>query len=279
MNPDCPVCSAEGADLAACKGTVPAEPACTCTTLCAEGAVNPDCPVCSAEGADLTACKGSAPMLLGAPIILPTGGTIAAGSTVEDIQNIFAGVHITVSGSTITLGNDVEVTGSVIFEGADWTLDLNGCTLSGGIGKTPLQVSGGSLTVQDSGNGGTIRGGPFGAGAICGDGIRISGGALMVRSGTIIGGNNSSEGGRRGNGIYVTGGTVTVEGGTITAGPKSLDNAGVFIDKGGTVFINGGTVKGSSDDDTRSCGVHIVGNGTAVISNGTLVGTKVGTKL
>ena len=42
-----------------CKGTAVAEPEeCTCTTLCAEGAVNPDCPVCSAEGTDLTACKG-----------------------------------------------------------------------------------------------------------------------------------------------------------------------------------------------------------------------------
>ena len=33
------------------------EPVCTCTTLCTEGHVNADCPVCSAEGADLSACK------------------------------------------------------------------------------------------------------------------------------------------------------------------------------------------------------------------------------
>ena len=33
-------------------------PVCTCTTKCSEGAVDSTCPVCSAEGADLSACKG-----------------------------------------------------------------------------------------------------------------------------------------------------------------------------------------------------------------------------
>ena len=74
-NQDCPVCGAEGADLAACKGpesqqeqsqqneNPPAEqeePVCTCTAKCAEGAANGECPVCGAEGADLTVCKGEA---------------------------------------------------------------------------------------------------------------------------------------------------------------------------------------------------------------------------
>lgn len=61
VNGDCPVCSAAGADLSACQGTAPAEPVCTCTTLCTEGAVDGTCPVCGAEGADLTACQGKAP--------------------------------------------------------------------------------------------------------------------------------------------------------------------------------------------------------------------------
>ena len=58
VDADCPVCSAEGADLAACKGTVPA--VCTCETLCTQESVDADCPVCSAAGADLAACKGAA---------------------------------------------------------------------------------------------------------------------------------------------------------------------------------------------------------------------------
>ena len=56
VNPDCPVCSAEDADLSACKGT--AEAACICEKLCGADAVNPECTVCSAKGADLSACLG-----------------------------------------------------------------------------------------------------------------------------------------------------------------------------------------------------------------------------
>ena len=57
INSDCPVCSAEGADLADCKGVAPAE--CTCETLCTGEEINADCPVCSAEGADLSNCSGT----------------------------------------------------------------------------------------------------------------------------------------------------------------------------------------------------------------------------
>lgn len=56
INPDCPVCSAEDADLTACKGT--AEAACICTDRCSEEMVNLDCPICSAENADFSACLG-----------------------------------------------------------------------------------------------------------------------------------------------------------------------------------------------------------------------------
>lgn len=35
-------------------------PVCTCTTKCSDGNVNPECPVCGAEGADLDGCQGAA---------------------------------------------------------------------------------------------------------------------------------------------------------------------------------------------------------------------------
>ena len=72
VNSDCPVCSAEGADLTACSGKESqpgllqdsgnplseAENAvCTCTTKCADGAVNTSCPVCSG---DWTQCAAAA---------------------------------------------------------------------------------------------------------------------------------------------------------------------------------------------------------------------------
>ena len=73
VNQACPVCGAEGADLANCAGKAPAAPsggeegntpppagsACTCTEQCAEENRNDDCPVCSAEGADLANCAAA----------------------------------------------------------------------------------------------------------------------------------------------------------------------------------------------------------------------------
>src|SRR5699024_2990770 len=55
-------CGVEGADLSGCKGVASAE--CTCETLYTAEEINADCPVCSAEGAELDKlCVGVAPML------------------------------------------------------------------------------------------------------------------------------------------------------------------------------------------------------------------------
>ena len=48
--------SAVEADVSAASGNASAE--CICETHCEQGAVNPDCPVCAAEDADLSACLG-----------------------------------------------------------------------------------------------------------------------------------------------------------------------------------------------------------------------------
>ena len=48
--------SAVETDVSAVSGNAPAE--CVCETHCEQGAVNPDCPVCAAEDADLSACLG-----------------------------------------------------------------------------------------------------------------------------------------------------------------------------------------------------------------------------
>lgn len=53
---------------------------CSCTTLCTEGNINPDCPVCGAEGADLTACKGAPLMMRAAPLaVAPDGQVLYVG--------------------------------------------------------------------------------------------------------------------------------------------------------------------------------------------------------
>ena len=50
---DCKLCNPTDSG----EPEAPAE--CTCEPLCTADSVNPDCPVCSAEGADLTACAGT----------------------------------------------------------------------------------------------------------------------------------------------------------------------------------------------------------------------------
>lgn len=60
-----------------------AQEQCSCTTLCAEGNINPDCPVCGAEDADLTACKGAPLMMRAAPLAAgeDAPGTLWVGRT------------------------------------------------------------------------------------------------------------------------------------------------------------------------------------------------------
>lgn len=78
-----------------------AQEQCSCTTLCTEGNINPDCPVCGAEGADLTACKGAPLMMRAAPLAtdgieLYVGGQKITESGCYENQN---GTWTTVDGT------------------------------------------------------------------------------------------------------------------------------------------------------------------------------------
>ena len=54
----CELCNSQDSGLVpGVSGNAPAE--CICETHCEQEAVNPDCPVCAAEDADLSACKGT----------------------------------------------------------------------------------------------------------------------------------------------------------------------------------------------------------------------------
>ncbi len=137
VNQACPVCGAEGADLANCaaapQGDQVPPATCTCTQPCAPDSVNADCPVCGADGADLAHCAAA---LLGMNGAISTMSVTGSGtetdpyliSTQEDLEGLGAGS----TGKYYKLANDITLTSDwvpiVSFSG---TLDGGGYTISG----------------------------------------------------------------------------------------------------------------------------------------------------
>lgn len=170
---------------------------CSCTTLCTEGNINPDCPVCGAEGADLTACKGAPLMMRAAP--LAAGGapsqlyvgnqqvssgnditywtTDEGGNLTQSADNQSWNVKYDPSTVTLTLKNatikgvynNVNTSGSgiyaasssgpvslnIVLEEENKVSGMYGIDVSSSGGDASLNISGsGSLTVSGlSGNG------------------------------------------------------------------------------------------------------------------------------
>ena len=137
VNQACPVCGAEGADLASCaaapQGDQVPPATCTCTQPCAPDSVNADCPVCGADGADLAHCAAALLGMNGA--ISPMSAT-GSGTEMDPFliytQEDLAGIASGSSGKYYKLANDITLTSDwvpiVSFSG---TLDGGGYTISG----------------------------------------------------------------------------------------------------------------------------------------------------
>ena len=174
--------------------------------------------------------------------------TITTGSTEEAIQAAFDN-KVTVSGTTITLTNNVTLNSPVEFAGGEWTLDLATFTLSGAnggensAGSPAIIVNYADLTLQGSGSvvggaGGNGREGRYnygtrgGAGGNGADAIQATGGKLTVDGAASI---NGGAGGHGGNG-----------------GESGRDNGGVAGNAG-----NAGNAITSTD-----CDITVNSNGT-----------------
>ena len=126
------------------------------------------------------------------------------------------------SGATVTLlsevdlgSNYIEIRGSSTF-----TLDLNGQTVKASH-YGAFYISGGSLTIQDSGTGGKIESSNIT--------IEVTGGTLSIKSGTVSGL----------YGVNITSGTVNISGGTISG----TEN-GLCVNGGGNIALSGGAYSG-----------------------------------
>jgi len=174
-----------------------------------------------------------------------------------------------------------------------FVLDLNGCTLSGGHVDGVLYITGGDVTLTDSGEGGTATntGSTHCVVVVNGGIINISGTVsisgnkgVMVRSGTAnITGGNFTTSGLESCGVRVEGGTANIRGGTITSGKYgvyagengvavisdgtiSVTYSGVYVHQGAAI-ISGGTITG------RDYGIFLYQNGSATVNGGTISGT------
>ena len=124
------------------------------------------------------------------------------------------------SGATVTLLSEVDLGANYISIDNTFTLDLNGQTVKAA-GYSAFLISGGSLTIQDSGTGGKIESSNIT--------IEVTGGTLSIKSGTVSGL----------YGVNITSGTVNISGGTISG----TEN-GLCVNGGGNIALSGGAYSG-----------------------------------
>ncbi len=178
------------------SGNAPAE--CICETRCEHGAVNPDCPVCAAEDADLSACKGTEQVMSLMAAAASTEKTIS-GEVTWNNQTFTTPVKLT-GDTTLTLEGDnkiecdapldlnnckltVKGTGTleVIGSGGSKGSTLNGAIFDSGYKGTSYGT--GTLSLE----GGTIKasGGEYNAISVCM--VYLKGGKLDAYGGSNAG--------------------------------------------------------------------------------------------
>ncbi len=181
--------SAVETEVSGVSGNAPAE--CVCETHCEQGAVNPDCPVCSAEDADLSACKGTEqamPLMAAAASTEETisGNVTWENRTITTPVTVKGDTTITLKGeNTITI-TDTAYTAALDMYSANLTIQGNGSlTVNVPKGKGGIEdgswsdTAGGTLTIKDGAKI-TTNGGTFGLSAKT---IVIENGNLNLNSG------------------------------------------------------------------------------------------------
>ena len=155
----CEQCNSQDSGLVpGVSGNAPAE--CICETRCEQEAVNPDCPVCSAEDADLSACKGTeqaTPLMAAAA----DDGTISGNVTWENRTittpvRLTGDTTITLTGkNTITI-SETEYTAALDMYYHNLTIQGSGSlTVNVPTGKGGIEdgnwsdTAGGTLTIKD----------------------------------------------------------------------------------------------------------------------------------
>ena len=280
--------SAVGPDGSAASGSALAE--CSCETHCEQGAVDPDCPVCGIEGADLTQCQSEANAITVEKVqelidALPATDKLTAMT--KDEQNaVYADLQAAYEAyEALTDEQKTEVTGTELFQSLfDY---FNGMvnTLAAENGVKYLDASGteqtaNNVTVVDSSTKEWRDGWYVVNGAVTiGDRVTVSGEVHLIladnASLTVNGGIKVAEG----NSFSVYAQSVGKNMGTLTA--TSENGAGIGGENGdrngsscGNITIHGGSVAATGGDDAAGIGGGAsCSDGNITINGGTVTAT------
>lgn len=256
----CEVCNAQDSGNPATPSDAQPEE-CTCETLCTGEEINGDCPVCSAEGAELDkVCVGAAPML---PVTVLAAGehdshsnnwmeftagttTLSGGSYYLSGDVEYSGTEsITVSGEVILCLNDhkLDLKGRRISVGSGASFTLCDCSTGGVLtGGSDSARNGGGVYVAGGGTftmtGGSIAGNT----AAAGGGVYVDEGGTFTMAGGSINNNKAISGG--GGGVMVNLGTFTLSGGSITGNATNDETygSGGGVCLYGTFYLSGDSI-------------------------------------
>ncbi len=192
-------------------------------------------------------------------------------------------------GAAIQLGDNITTTSTItIPEGASVTLDLNGKAITADFSDDVINVVG-TLTLKDSGTGGTITHGMNGSSKYMGRGVKVDGGTFIMKSGSIAGNQFDGIGDGRGCGVFVKRGTFNMEGGSIQNNNStymleagSSYGGGVYVATNATFHMSDGTISNNAVKFLGG-GVYISGSytgsgGTFTMSGGSITGNQAGDK-
>ncbi len=181
----------------------------------------PECPACGLAGVENQAhdwTETTPCTVCGAVAV----AKVVNGSTTTYVGALADAFTEGNSGATVTLLSEVDLGANYISIDNTFTLDLNGQTVKA-TGYGAFNISGGSITIQDSGTGGKIESSNIT--------VSVIDGTLSIESGTVSGF----------YGMEISGGTVNISGGVISG-----EEMGLWVRNSGKAVLSGGTLIGKS---------------------------------
>ena len=212
---------------------------------------------------------------------VPVPAALTAGSvTVATEEALRTAVQ---NGGEVTLGSNITLTSGTLTipEGISVTLDLNGNTITANFKGDAIAIAG-TLTLKDSGTGGTITHGMNGSSKYMGRGVKVDGGTFTMTGGSIAENRIADNVGGSGGGIYVANGEFNMSGGSITGNMiTAVDinghtygggyGGGVYVASKATFHMSDGTI---SNNAVNLYGGGVYVTGTFTMSGGSITGNQ-----